>query len=164
MAWAVERTVQGPSGDTRDRNAEPRPAPLQPGVGAGVDLDYYLETRVPDNWIPLVPVAVGVGVVALKKGAMLNPETNKPVLARGVILRPTPLVIRDEESRAKASGSAASRRLPETLTEVTSGGSVGASASVAGKGARALASIGRYRGRQANEQTSLRSISNCTTE
>jgi hypothetical protein len=97
MAWAVERTVQGPSGDTRDRNAEPRPAPLQPGVGAGVDLDYYLETRVPDNWIPLVPAAVGVGVVALKKGAMLNPETNTPVLARGVILRPTPLVIRDEE-------------------------------------------------------------------
>ena len=97
MAWAVERTVQGPSGDTRDRNAEPRPAPLQPGVGAGVDLDYYLETRVPDNWIPLVPAAVGVGVVALKKGAMLNPETNTPVLARGIILRPTPLVIRDEE-------------------------------------------------------------------
>jgi len=44
-----------------------------------------------------VPAAVGVGVVALKKGAMLNPETNTPVLARGVILRPTPLVIRDEE-------------------------------------------------------------------
>jgi hypothetical protein len=97
MAWAVERTVQGPSGDTRDRNSEPRPGPLQPGVGAGVDLDYYLETRVPDNWIPLVPTAVGVGVVALKKGAMLDPEGNTPVLARGVILRPTPLVIRDEE-------------------------------------------------------------------
>jgi len=97
MGWAVERAVQGPSGDTRDRNAEPRPAPLVPGVGAGVDLDYYLETQVPKNWIPLVPAAVNVGVVALKKGAMLNPDDDKPVLARGVILRPTPLVIRDEE-------------------------------------------------------------------
>src|SRR5262249_48495058 len=97
MAWAVERMVQAPSGDTRDRNSEQRPHPLVPGKDPGVDLDDYRETRVPRNWIPVVPAAVDVGVAALKKGAMLDPDDKERILPLGVILRPTPLVIRDEE-------------------------------------------------------------------
>jgi hypothetical protein len=95
MAWAVERVVQGPSGDPRNRGDEPRPAPIVPGTDPGAELDYLLETEVPDNWIPLVTIAVGVGAIALRKGAML--KAGAPVLARGVVLRPTPLTIQDEE-------------------------------------------------------------------
>jgi hypothetical protein len=95
MGWAVERLVQGPSGDARDRSDEPRPAPITPRADAGAELDYLLETQVPDNWIPLVPISVSPGAMALRKGAML--KAGAPVLAHGVILRPTPLTIRDEE-------------------------------------------------------------------
>lgn len=95
MAWAVERTVQGPSGDARSRGDEPRPAPIVPRSDPGAELDYVLETEVPDHWIPLVPVSVGFGEIALRKGAMVR--RGAPVLPRGVLLRPTPLTIRDEE-------------------------------------------------------------------
>ncbi|MEP6618804.1 MAG: hypothetical protein ABJE47_05800 [bacterium] len=95
MGWAVERVIQGPSGDARNRGDEPRPVPPVPRSDAGAELDYVLETEVPDHWIPLVPVSVGVGAVALRKGAML--KDGAPVLARGLILRPTPLTLRDEE-------------------------------------------------------------------
>jgi hypothetical protein len=101
MTWAVERTVQGPSGDRRNRGDEPQPAPPVPGVDPGAELDYLLATAVPDNWIPFVTVSVphplptNAGAIALRKGAMLKDD--KPVLPRGVLLRPTPLTIQDEE-------------------------------------------------------------------
>jgi hypothetical protein len=95
MGWAIERVVTGPSGDARNRGDEPRPAPIVPRNDPGADLDYLLETQVPDNWIPLVPVSVGLGAMALRKGAML--KGGAPVLAVGNILCPTPLTIRDEE-------------------------------------------------------------------
>jgi hypothetical protein len=95
MAWAVERTVQGPSGDPRSRGDEPRPEPIVPRSDPGAELDYVLETEVPDHWIPLVPVSVGLAAIALRKGAMV--KRGAPVLPRGVLLRPTPLTIRDEE-------------------------------------------------------------------
>jgi len=101
MAWAVERTVQGPSGDTRNRNDEPQPSPPVPGVDPGAELDYLLETEVPENWIPFVTVSIphplpaNAGAIALRKGAMLKKDA--PVLPRGVLLHPTPLTIQDEE-------------------------------------------------------------------
>lgn len=95
MAWAVERSVQGPSGDPRSRGDEPRPEPIVPGTEPGAELDYVLETEVPDSWIPFVTIAVGLGAIALRKGAML--EAGAPVLPRGLLLRPTPLTIQDEE-------------------------------------------------------------------
>lgn len=95
MAWAVERTVQGPSGDPRSRGDEPRPAPIVPRSDPGAELDYVLETEVPDHWIPLAPVSVGFAAIALRKGAMV--KRGAPVLPLGVLLRPTPLTIRDEE-------------------------------------------------------------------
>ncbi|HVJ72543.1 MAG TPA: peptidoglycan-binding protein [Casimicrobiaceae bacterium] len=95
MGWAVERVVQGPSGDARMRRDEPQPTPPSPGTERGAELDYILATEVPDAWIPLVPVATSPGAMAFRKGAMVKDRA--PILPRGVLLRPTPLTIEDEE-------------------------------------------------------------------
>ena len=95
MSWAVERLVQGPSGDPRSRGDEPRPDPIDPRSDPGADLDYVLATEVPDNWIPLVTIPVNKNAIALRKGAML--KGGVPVLPLGVLLHPTPLTIQDEE-------------------------------------------------------------------
>jgi hypothetical protein len=96
LAWAIEKTVPGEvSGDPRSRSDEPRPAPPEPAPDAAADLWYLLETQVPANWIPLVPISSGFATIELRKGAMVVDE--KPVLPAGVLLAPTPLTIRDEE-------------------------------------------------------------------
>jgi peptidoglycan hydrolase-like protein with peptidoglycan-binding domain len=95
MGWAVERVVQGPSGDPRTRRDEPPPTPPTPGTERGAELDYLLATEVPDAWIPLVPVATSPGATAFRKGAMVKDGAAVP--PRGWLLRPTPLTIEDEE-------------------------------------------------------------------
>jgi hypothetical protein len=96
MAWAVEQTVQGASGDPRARAAEPRPAPapVPPDLDPD-DLVYRLQSPVPAHWIPLVPVALRPGSVHLRKGALLH--DGEPVLPAGVTLSPTPLTFPGEE-------------------------------------------------------------------
>jgi len=96
MAWAVERIVQGPSGDPRNRNGEPQPEPFAPGTEPGAELDYLLETQVPDNWIPFVPIATGDWTRVLRKGAMVKHGAD--VEPDGVLLKPgAPLDVQDEE-------------------------------------------------------------------
>ena len=96
MAWAVERVVQGPSGDPRSRSDEPKPPPITPGTEPGAELDYLLQTEVPAHWIPFVPVSSGYRAVDLRKGAMLN--DGAVVEPLGVLLRPgRPMVVRDAE-------------------------------------------------------------------
>jgi hypothetical protein len=96
MAWAVERLVQGPSGDPRTREDEPKPPPFNPATDPGADMDYQLENEVPAWWIPFLPVSTGYGTIALRKGAMIH--DGQPVQPLGVLLRPgSPLVIADEE-------------------------------------------------------------------
>jgi hypothetical protein len=96
LAWAVERTIEGPSGLTRSRTDEPRPAPFTPLTDPGADMDYLLENEVPDWWIPMVPVSTGYGTTALRKGAMV--KNGQPVLPLGVLLTPgQPLTVQDEE-------------------------------------------------------------------
>ncbi|MCZ2262234.1 hypothetical protein [Isoptericola sp. QY 916] len=96
MAWAVEQTVQGASGDPRARAAEPRPEPEPDPDDLDPDeLVYRLQTPVPAHWIPLVPVALRPGSVHLRKGAFLR--DGEPVLPRGVTLAPTPLTFPGEE-------------------------------------------------------------------
>ncbi len=95
-AWAVERTVEGPSGDSRTRYDEGYPPPFTPGTDPGAELDYLLQTDVPAWWIPFLPVATGIRTLALRKGAMLRDGV--PVEPLGVLLRPgEALVVRDEE-------------------------------------------------------------------
>ena len=103
MAWAVERTVQAPSGRPRARALEPRPPTFEPGTDPA-ELDYLLETTVPREWIPLLPVhpkpATGAppseNAIVLRKGAMVD-LTGQPVGPLGELLRSIPLDIQDEE-------------------------------------------------------------------
>jgi hypothetical protein len=95
-AWAVERTVQGPSGDPRNRHDEGYPPPFQPGTDPNAELDYLLQTDVPSWWIPFLPFSTGYATIALAKGIMQRgAELIEPL---GVLLRPgEPMMVRDEE-------------------------------------------------------------------
>lgn len=92
MAWAVERVVQSHTGDPRSRGDEERPVNAVEELRAGTELQYLLQTQVPRHWIPFVPIATGIGTVALRKGTMSDADTSL-----GLLLKPTPLTIRDEE-------------------------------------------------------------------
>ena len=92
MAWAVERVVQSRSGDPRSRGDEERPVNRVEDMLDKTELQYLLQTQVPRHWIPMVPIATGVGTIALRKGTMGDED-----LSLGVLLDPTPLTIQDEE-------------------------------------------------------------------
>jgi len=96
MAWAVERTITGPSGVVRDRRDEAPPPAFTPGPEAAADMDYRLANEPPDRWIPLLPVSNGYGTFVLRKGAIVR--DGHPVLARGVVLDgDRALLLQDEE-------------------------------------------------------------------
>lgn len=96
MAWAIEQTVQGRSGDARSRASEPQPeADPWPDDLTPEERVYRLQTAVPAHWIPLVPMSEGPGQLALRKGALLR--DGKPLLAASVTLAPTPLTFPGEE-------------------------------------------------------------------
>ncbi len=77
MAWAVEHQLQGDLDSPLDAyelylqriKADPPPPPptAEPG---GPNLYYTLETSVPDNWIPMVPVKSPQGELFLRRGTM----------------------------------------------------------------------------------------------
>jgi hypothetical protein len=61
LAWAIEHTVQGVSGEPLDRDLEARALAFQQRIDfdGGIDspqLVYRLQTPVPANWTPLLPV------------------------------------------------------------------------------------------------------------
>ena len=96
LAWAVEQTVPGRSGDPRARASEPPPP--RPTWPDDLDPDervYRLQSQVPAHWIPLVPVSLTPGTVSLRKGALLR--DGEPLLPAGVTLAPTPLTFPGEE-------------------------------------------------------------------
>jgi hypothetical protein len=96
MAWAIEQTVQGPSGNPRSRFNEPPPPPDPwPPSLTPEERVYRLQTAVPAHWIPLVPVSLTPGHVSLRKGALLRDDA--PVEPIGVTLHPTPLTFPGEE-------------------------------------------------------------------
>jgi hypothetical protein len=71
MAWAVERSVQGPTGAARDRARErDGPRPLAPGPVATAQLDYLLQTGLPARWIPYLPRSSGYRSIDLVQGMM----------------------------------------------------------------------------------------------
>ncbi|HKE95455.1 MAG TPA: hypothetical protein VKB34_14170 [Povalibacter sp.] len=61
LAWAIEHTVQGVSGEPLDRQLEAHALAFQQRIAFDGGLDtpqlvYRLQTPVPANWIPLLPV------------------------------------------------------------------------------------------------------------
>jgi hypothetical protein len=97
MVWALERLTEnqageGWSGHERDvaRNGAVN-APLPPvAQDAPVPLQYLIESRVPEWWIPFLPVSIDParGIVALERSAMLRGD-GTPVEPLGRILRPS---------------------------------------------------------------------------
>ena len=80
MAWAVERTLQGPLDAPVDAlqlafdhdAAFPQP-PLPVQVPGGPKQAYVLQTDVPDNWIPMVAVIAPSEARYLRRGILVRP-------------------------------------------------------------------------------------------
>lgn len=86
LAWAVERSVQGPSGLARDRAREhDDPEPIAPGPVVRAKLDYLLQTTVPARWIPYLPKPTGYRAVSLQQGRMPD-ASGDPVPPLGRLL------------------------------------------------------------------------------
>jgi hypothetical protein len=105
MAWAVEKTLPGPMDKGLDgyeswrRKLRQQPEPPPQPLPNDPSIYYLLETTVPDNWIPLVPVVTSSGAPLLRRGVIERPGVNGPVpiVPRGTILKAgTPFFARDE--------------------------------------------------------------------
>jgi hypothetical protein len=98
LAWAVERSVQGPSGAARDRSRELDGLP-SPAVKTVEDaaLDYQLQTAVPARWIPYLPKASGYRSVALVQGAIPNQDGVAPPPLGRLLNSPGIKTIQDAE-------------------------------------------------------------------
>lgn len=85
MGWAIEERVEGPAGRARLRFGEARPATgMLASANDSADLVYTLETEVPLNWIPLVPVPTGGnGGFILRKGTMTDKDESRSRLLAG---------------------------------------------------------------------------------
>lgn len=100
MVWAVEHLTEGGIGHSwpgHERavalKASATSSPPAPGrVEEDVPLRYRLQTFVPENWIPFLPVALDParGDVTLERGEMLG-VSGRPTQPAGKILRPTGL-------------------------------------------------------------------------
>lgn len=77
MAWAVEHRLQSDLDSPLDAyemylrriKTDPPPAPPK-AVAGGPKIYYTLETSVPDNWIPMVPVQSPQSELFLRRGTM----------------------------------------------------------------------------------------------
>jgi hypothetical protein len=108
MAWAVERIVAGRSGRPLDRHDAYYSRNGSGTTGAGTlaasadggRLVYRLMSRVPDYWVPLVPVpfpAGGAGAIRLQRGVVPDPTTQEVARPFGQVLGTAPLAIHEEE-------------------------------------------------------------------
>lgn len=103
MAWAVEHRVHGPMDAPLDalqlalEHAAAYPAPPLPGrVPGGPAQTYVLQTNVPDNWFPMVPVVAPSGARYLRRGVLVRPGRGN-VHAAAELLEPGhPLFVADE--------------------------------------------------------------------
>jgi len=94
MAWGVERIIESASEQPLNRFEQQRPSPSVPPVqSADSKLIYKLESEVPDNWVPLLPVKSAEGLRLARgkvqkrngktefvgaQGRILNPEARAP--------------------------------------------------------------------------------------
>jgi hypothetical protein len=77
MAWGIERTICGPSGQPYDRaTAWNISLPVVPPPSANAMPQYRLGSNVPDFWIPFLPVPAGSnGTVKLVRGKLPTSAT-----------------------------------------------------------------------------------------
>jgi hypothetical protein len=97
MAWAVEHRLPGDLDAPVDgheaylRWLQQNPPPAPPAaVAGGAQIYYTIETPIPNNWIPLVPVQTAQGALYLRRGVMEIPTTKGlvPTTARALLLAP----------------------------------------------------------------------------
>jgi hypothetical protein len=67
MAWAIERITEDPLGDPV--TSTPVPAPVAP-ASVPAALEYLLQSPLPANWFPLLPVVTASGGLALVAGTV----------------------------------------------------------------------------------------------
>jgi hypothetical protein len=124
-AWGIEHTIenglgQAWSGHERAQEIAPLHAPLVNDTDA--PLEYFVQTDVPLNWIPLLPVAEPDGrAIQFQRAAMLRPNESgvlKRVEPVGRILRPerleTPGVYKIREEEVPRTGVRVSRLVRRT--------------------------------------------------
>jgi hypothetical protein len=107
LGWAVERVIEDPAGDARLRTGERHNEPVdEQHRVAEAELDYLLQTSVPQWWIPYVPRVSGTLdaiQLELARGAMMRfgpglPPTGAPIRALGRLLTdPDHAVVFDAE-------------------------------------------------------------------
>ena len=103
LAWAVEHRLQGPLDSPVDalqiafEHDAAFPEPLPPTqVPGGPKQTYVLETTVPDNWIPMVPIVAPSGARYLRRGILVRPGRGD-IHAAAALLEPQhPLFVADE--------------------------------------------------------------------
>ena len=79
MAWAIERVTTSPVGEPRrgrERNAQvdERLTPSEPVIVSNFPLRYVVESEIPCDWIPLIPVQTDPASpsIALRRAAVLK--------------------------------------------------------------------------------------------
>lgn len=97
MAWAVERSVQGPSGFARDRARERDVARASAGPVASAQLDYLLQTSVPGRWIPYLPRSSGYRAIELVQGRIPSADGGLPPPLGVLLNRADTQVLKDSE-------------------------------------------------------------------
>lgn len=117
LAWAIERRVESTAGRAVDREAGPRPQPLEPPEDGA--WRYQLATDVPDNWVPLVPVKITGDRpdIVLRRGRLATDADAHD--ARGRILEPEHAFVVCEEE-IESGGLRVTRRYQ--LTRAADGG------------------------------------------
>ena len=106
LGWAVERTVEGRSGDPRSRIDEhTQPPPREPGPVETAELDYVFQTGVPEHWIPYLPRTTGYRSMELAQGAMhrFEPrEGDPPIPPDGLPVTPQGRLLNEAGSKVIA--------------------------------------------------------------
>ena len=108
MVWAIEHKLEGGTGEGlagQDRAISHGEVDSTPAQTGGPQLRYQLETLVPENWIPMLPVAIDPvrGDIALERGVVVRARPDGTIFTlppRGRVLNPTgvaPYRVREEE-------------------------------------------------------------------
>ena len=109
MVWGVEHALEGGLGQALPGQERAQLAAAQsvapPTTPTAAPLRYQLETLVPENWIPFLPVAIDAQLrdIALERSAVIRTTadgTLVPITPRGRILTPPeldPYQVREEE-------------------------------------------------------------------